>query len=181
MIFNKSQPQLLSFIILVVILGCIKDDIKKGSGLATPSYSSEELKFEANFDDSDRPNSISLTLTHYHDNGLLNVIHIVNIPKSNDTTYLTHFEEIPNMPIDTFRARFIVQVDEDGIGEYYNVDTSILNSKSYVVLDEIRNRKVTGSFQINFVLDPIFIYPKLDETIPDTFNVSNGIFSAEKF
>jgi hypothetical protein len=120
-------------------------------------------------------------LTHYNDNGLLNVIRMVNIPKSNDTTFLTHFMEVPNMPIDTFRAKFLVKVDEDAIGEYYVVDTSILNPRSYVVLDEINNRRITGYFQINFVLSPEINFPKLDETIPDTFNVSNGSFSAKKF
>lgn len=181
MIFNESQPKVLLFIILGVVLGCTKNDIKKGDGYATPSYGSKELKFESNFGDGDRPNSIYFILTHYNDNGLLNVIHMVNIPKSNDTTFLTHFKEIPNMPIDTFRAEFLVQVDEDAVGEYYVVDTSILNPKSYVVLDEINNRKITGSFQINFVLSPEITFSKLDETIPDTFNVSNGSFSAKKF
>jgi hypothetical protein len=181
MVFNKSQALVLLFVIPGVILGCTKDDIKKGNGYATPSYGSKEMKFESKFIDGGRPNSINLSLTHYNDNGLLNVIYMVNIPKSNDTTFLTHFREVPNMPIDTFQAEFFVQVDEDAFGEYYVVDTSILNPESYVVLDEINNRKITGSFQINFVLLPEITFPKLDETIPDTFNVSNGSFSAEKF
>ena len=178
---NKSHHQLLLFIILWVAFGCTKDDIKKGDGYATPSYASKELKFESNFGDADRPNSINFKLTHYNDNGLLNVIYMVNIPKSNDTTFLTHFKEIPNMPIDTFRSEFIVQVDEDALAEYYVVDTSILIPKSYILLDEINNRKITGSFQINFVLSPEINFSKLDKTIPDTFNISNGRFSAEKF
>lgn len=181
MIFNESQPRVLLFVILGVVIGCTKDDIKKGDGYATPSYGSKEWKFESNFGQGGRPNSIYIKLTHYNDNGLLNVIRMVNIPKSNDTTFLTHFMEVPNMPIDTFRANFFVQVDEDALGEQYVVDTSILSPKSYVVLDEINSRKIIGSFQINFVLLPEFTFPKLDETIPDTFNVSNGSFSAEKF
>ena len=181
--FIELTPQVLLFIILGVILGCTKDDLKKGDGYATPSFGSKEWKFESNFGQGGRPNSIYIKLTHYNDNGLLNVIEIVNIPKSNDTTFLTHFKEVPNMPIDTFQAYFFVQIDEDALGEGYVVDTSNLNLKSYVVLEEINNRKVTGSFHINFVLSPDINtnFPKFDETIPDTFNISNGRFSAEKF
>jgi hypothetical protein len=181
MIFTELQSQIFLSIMLVVILGCTENEIKKGDGYATPSYGSKELKFETNFQVGDRPNSINLKLTHYSDNGLLNVIHMVNIPKSNDTTFLTQFKEIPNMPIDTFRSEFLVQVDEDAIGEYYLVDTSIVNPTSYVVLNDINSRRISGSFQINFVLSSEITFPKLDETIPDTFNVSNGSFSAEKF
>ncbi|MDQ3141643.1 MAG: hypothetical protein M3Q56_05280 [Bacteroidota bacterium] len=174
-------PQVLFLIILGVNLGCVKDELQKGEAFAFSSFKNSESKFDAKFVDGDRPNSISLRLTHYSDNGYLNIIQIANAPKTNDTTYLTHFDEIPSMPIDTFRAEFFVQLDEDVIGDYYVVDTVHSNADSYIILSDFSARKVTGSFQINFVLDPEITWIKFDESIPDTFNIRNGRFSAEQY
>ncbi len=173
-------PQVLFFIILGVISGCNADDLKKGFGTASASYDPNEIKFVANFKEGDRLNSVDIVLTHYSDNGFIHQIDIQNILKSEDTTVLTYHTEFP-FRIDTFTSDFIILYDLDALAEKYVVDTIGGNMESYVVLENVSSRKVTGSFNINFITSPGFIFPKEDATIPDRFTISDGRFVAEKF
>ena len=93
-----------------------------------------------------------------------------------DTFYL-HY--IPPLGEDKPTAVLSVMVDEDAIGEEYEIDSSKL-SKSYIELDCISKWSISGKFNIYFSLSKHSHPPKLDPTIPDSFFLENGIFNAEK-
>jgi len=76
------------------------------------------------------------------------------------------------------RTTFSVMIDEDAVGEQYVIDSANI-LKSYLIMDCISKRSISGEFSIYFTLSKHNNAPKLDPSIPDSFYIE-GIFNAKR-
>lgn len=174
----KVSRSIYFFILATIAISCEKDEFSKGEGLLFPSFSGQ-WPVTANF--GKFKNTVYLGFDHYDDStGLIYRIRLDYIPSIEDSIQLEHITNIPGQDERKPTANFYVMTDEDAITDEYEID-SLSIEKSYLKLECITNRKISGNFRIFLRLVKRNHVPKYAPFIPDSFSVVNAKFNAEEF
>lgn len=140
----------------LALFGCEKDDVKKRQAEALPSFEDKWTFNDASFT-YDKNDELSIRFNYYvKDSDITLKVLFRSIPAEEGVRELTYQQSGNGIAKGMSTSFLNVLVGEDALGESYIIDTTSA-LKSTITIDCISNNKISGEFQVSYVLsDPNF-------------------------